>query len=1037
MKKLLFTLTFILTAACSFVYAQKVVQGVVSDAKETLPGVSIYEKGTPTNGTTTDGNGRYSLTLKGTSGVLVFRSIGYKLAEAQIGGRSSINMTLESDEQGLNEVVVVGFGQQKKLTLTGAVSMVSGQDIRENPSASLQNTLAGRLPGFFSQQPSGRPGADGANFFIRGVSSYNGNNRPLIIVDDIEFSYDQFARLDPNEIESLSILKDASTTAIYGVRGANGVVVVTTRRGKEGPPQISVRMETSLSQPTKIPRYLNAYESASLYNQAQINDNSANPNPSFKPRFSEQDLELYRSGADPYGHPDVNWREVLFKRFSQQNRGNIDLSGGTQRVKYFVSAGFLYQNGMLKDYGNGQGVNSNYYHQRYNYRSNLDMNVTKGLDLRLDLYGNFAQVNNPQVGSPFGYNDLFYDYSSFLTLAPFAYPVYNPNGSLGYSTWIRNENPNYNVNNVVGRLQYYGYNRDNESNMNVIMSARQKLDFITPGLSIQGRLSYTSNYFYTRSMTRDQFPSFIYNSDNDTYEPRDPNVYRVRRFFLGYNGRSTSRVMNVQAILNYDRTFGKHHLTGLGLLNRNSNAAANSNVVYNFIPSNFKGYSARIGYEYNQKYLFQFNAAYNGSDRFVSDKRYGFFPAVSAGWNISEEPSFKRSAPYLDLLKIRASYGLVGNDALGNSFSYYYQQNYANGNGPVVADFGYSSNGYTGIVEGTLANNNVSWEKEKKLDIGLEFGLFNSAVTGSVGYFNNNRFDILTTRGTVSAVFGQGLPPVNLGRVNNRGIEIELGYQNRIGKDFSYNIKGNYSVAKNKILFQDEPQSQYDYQTYTGKSIGQIRVYEFIGYYKDQNDIDNSPKPSVMPQPGDLKYADLNNDGIINGYDMAVTGFPNLPNTNFGINLGARYKNLSFSVLFQGARNFNVRGVAESIRAFSSNLTEVHKNAWTPELGDNAQYPRLSLLGGVSDPSSFPSTFWFISGNYLRLKTAQINYDLPISITKRLGIPQLRVYANGSNLFTITSLSKLYEFDPEITSGTDRVGYPPQRLINLGISATF
>lgn len=1025
-------------------YAQnRLVQGVVSDGEGNLPGVTVYEKGVTTNGTTTDANGRYRLTLRGKDGVLIFTAIGFKLAEQQTGGRTNLDVKLEPSDQTLNEVVVVGYGQQKKVTLTGAVSSVSGREIRENPSASLQNSLVGRLPGFFSQQSSGRPGNDGAQFFIRGVSSYNGNNRPLIIVDDIEFSYDQFARLDPNEIESLSILKDASTTAIYGVRGANGVVVITTRRGKEGPPQISVRGEFGLSQPTILPDYLNAYETARLYNQAQINDNAANPSPTLKPRWSQEDLDHFKNGTDPYGHPDIDWKKVLFRDFSQQYRGNIDLSGGTARVRYFISAGYLNQNGLLKNYGEGQGVDNNYYQQRYNYRSNLDMSVTKGLDLRLDLYGNFAQVNTPNAGSPSGKNDLFYDYSSFLTLAPFAYPLYNPDGSLGFSTWIRNENPAYNVNNVVGRLMYLGYRRDNESNMNAIVSAKQKLDFITRGLSIQGRLAYTSNYFYSRDVTRESFPSFIYNSTTDTYDPRDPNVYRLVRFGTTYNGRSTSRVLNLQALLTYDRTFGRHHVSGLALLNRNSNTARNDNAVYNFVPNNFQGYSVRLGYEFGQKYLFQLNAAYNGSDRFIGANRFGLFPAVSAGWNISEEGFFKSWVKAVDLLKIRGSYGIVGNDALGTAFSYYYQQNYTAGNiaavgGPAqAADFGYSSNPINGIVEGTLSNNNVTWEKEKKLDLGLEFGLFNSAITGSIGVFDNNRYDILTTRGTVSTIFGQGLPPVNLGKVNNRGYELELGYQNRIGTNFSYNIKGNYSFAKNKIVFRDEPANLYAYQNSTGKSIGQPRVYQWIGFYKDQADIDSSPKPSPPPQPGDLKYADLNNDGLINGFDQSVSGYPNLPNTTFGLNLGARYKNISFSVLFQGARNFNVQAAAEAIRQFSSNLTEVHAGAWTPELGDAATFPRLSLLGGISDPLSNPSTFYNISGNFVRLKNAQINYELPVALTKKIGIPQIRLYANGSNLLTFTGLNKLYQVDPEITSGTDRVIYPPQRLINFGISATF
>ncbi|WP_188814488.1 SusC/RagA family TonB-linked outer membrane protein [Hymenobacter cavernae] len=1050
MKKILLFLWLTLGVATQLAYAQgRVVQGVVRDLQGPVPGVSVYEKDTPANGIATDGEGRYRLTLKGKSGVLVFRSVSYKLSEVQVGTRTVVNVTMESTEQELGEVTVVGFGEQRKITQTGSVSQVSGREIRENPSASLQNALVGRLPGFFSQQSSGQPGADGAAFFIRGVSSYNSNNQPLIIVDDIQYSYDQFARLDPNEIESLAILKDAATTAIYGVRGANGVIVVTTRRGKDGPPQITARVESGLAQPTKIPHYLDAYQSASLYNQAQVNDNNANPVAGFKPRFSDADLQAFKDGSDPYGHPNVDWRKVLFRNWSQQYKANIDLSGGSPRVKYFTSVGYLFQNGMLNDFSKNTGVNNNYYQKRYNYRSNLDINVTKGMDLRVDVYGNFAQVNTPSVNSPNSinspYGDVFYDYSSFATLAPFAYSIYNPDGTYGYSKWSRDVNSAYNVNNVVGRLTNNGYYRNFENNINGVLSLKQDLGVFTDrlkGLTATGRVAYTSNYYYTRSMTRNSFPSFIYSPGTETYEPRDVNVYRTQRYFAGYDTRSTSRVVNLQAILNYDRTFGKHHVSGLALYNRNSNTAANSNNVYNFIPANFLGYSLRLGYDYADRYLFQINAGYNGSDRFSAANRYGLFPAVSAGWNIAEESFFKRALPVFDVLKIRGSYGLVGNDALGSGYSYYYQQNYANGNSTngnpsTTFNTGITSTPQAGVAEGTLANNNVTWEKEKKLDVALEFRLLNNTLSGSVDYFRNNRYDILTTRGTVSGIFGQTLPPVNLGRVRNQGIELELGYQSPLSRDFSYFIKGNYSLAKNRILFQDEPKNQYSYQNFTGHSIGQQRVYIYDGFYS-QADIASSdvPKPATGAQPGDLKYKDLNNDGKIDSYDQSVTGYPSLPNTTYGVNLGMRYKGFSVSVLFQGASNFNVAAGAEAIKAFGANLTDIHTKAWTPELGDDAAYPRLTLLGGISDPLN-RSTFWQISGNFLRLKNAQINYDIPNTLTRKVGIPAARVYANGTNLLTWTAASKLYDFDPEITLNTARTIYPPQRLINLGLSVTF
>jgi TonB-linked SusC/RagA family outer membrane protein len=1039
MKKIIYILLIQLVTAAALHAQNRTVSGTVMDSTGPIAGATVVEKGQSNNGTTTGTDGKFTLTLRTRSNTIIISSVGYINREIAVADRKEIVITLTGSEaKGLEDVVVVGFAKQKKVTLTGAVSTVSGAQLRENPSASLQNTLAGRLPGFFSVQPTGRPGADGANFFIRGQSSYNaGSNSPLIIVDDIEFSYDQFARIDPNEIESLSILKDASTTAIYGVKGANGVVIITTRRGKMGPPKIAARIETSFSQPTRIPKYLNAYETAVLYNQAQINDNNINPNPSFTPRFTQTDLDHFKNGTDPYGHPDNDWREILFRKFARQYRANFDISGGTERVKYFISLGGLFQDGMVKNFSKSQDVNGNYYHARYNYRSNLDIKVTNTTDLRLDLYGNIGEINTPNVGSPFGYNDVFYEYSSFLSLAPFNYPVYNPNGTYGYSNWQISgggTSSSYNVNNVVGRLTHYGYNRTYENNMNFISSVNQKLDFITKGLSIKGTLAYTSNHGYTKGMTRDQFPSFIYNPANDSYTPRDPNVYRIRRFFSAYGAGSTIRTLNLQAIVNYDRTFKRHRFYGLALANQSADLRFNSNVTYNFIPNNFRGFTGRLGYNFMEKYLFELNTAYNGSDRFSKDNRYGLFPAASVGWNIAKENFIQNNFKGIDHLKIRASYGLVGNDKIGSTFSYYYLPAWSNSG---TINFGTTSNVFTGIREGTLGNAEVTWEKEKKLDIGLDFGFLDNRLTGTFDYFYNERYDILTTRGTVSAVFGQTLPPVNLGIVENKGYEFELNYVDRIGKDFEYRLRMTYSVAKNKILYADEPLYTYGYQAFTGNSIGMQRVYRWIGFYRDSADVANSPIPSIRPYPGDLKYADLNKDGKIDGFDTEVTGYSNVPNTVYGFNIGFTYKGFTINAFFQGAKNFNVRAVAEAIRPFSANLTEIHQRAWTPQLGDNASFPRLSHLAGASDAIAYPSTFYFIPGDYLRLKTAEIGFTFPEKWVKRLRLENVKVYANGYNLFTWTKLDKLYDFDPEINTNTDRTIYPPQRSINFGTSITF
>ncbi|MGC4102598.1 SusC/RagA family TonB-linked outer membrane protein [Ferruginibacter sp.] len=1048
MKKIIYLILILIGFTSGTAMAQvNKISGVVTDNNgNAIVGASVVEKDVPGNGTNTNASGRFTLTLKGKSHVLVVTYVGYEKEEYKAGNNTTLQIVLKTASGSLSDVVVVGYGKQKKITTTGAISTVSGAELRENPSASIQNTMAGKLPGFFSQQTSGRPGADGATFYIRGQSSYNGgSNTPLIIVDDIEFTYEQFARIDPNEIESLSILKDASTTAVYGVRGANGVVIVTTRRGKIGAPQISFRGETSIQQPTILPHYLNSYETAKLVMQAQTNDGVA----AAQQLFKQADLDTFQRGLNPYTHPDVNWRDVLFKNFSQQYRGNFDISGGTEKVKYFISAGYLYQNGMLKNYGSKVGINNSFYNQRYNYRSNLDMKATATTDLRLDLYGNVSQINQPQVGSPFGYNDLFYDYGSFLTLSPFAYPLYNPDGSLGYSYWQRNNSiggTSYDVNNVIGRLNYLGYTRTFENNMNLVGTLNQKLDFITRGLSVKGTVSYASSYgdpgvnTNTVSMSGADFPSFIYDPTlADPYVPRNASIFRVRRLIRGSTSGSTYRSVQAQAFINYDRTFGgRHHVYGLALYNKNSVTRYNSSTAYNFIPNNLLGYTVRLGYDYKQKYLLELNAARNGSDRFSKAHRYGLFPAVSAGWNVSEEKFIKEHFSFLNRLKLRGSYGLVGNDKIGTSFSYLYTQVYTQSGGAVY--FGDpNANSSSAVYEGTLGNDEVSWEKEKKLDLAVEGAVLNSRLSFVVDYFNNNRYDILTSRAnSVSAVFGQTLPAVNLGKVNNKGIEIQLNWEDKIGKNFSYAIKGSYSYAKNTILFQDEPSYKYGYQSYTNHSIGSQRVYTWIGFYDSASIADPKvAKPSGTIRPGDLRYADLNGDGVIDGYDLKVQGYPNVPNTTAGLQISVAYKNFSIGVFFQGSSNFNVSAAAEAIRAFSSNMLAVHQQSWTPALGNNAKYPLLTFTPGTSDPAANPSTFWQIPGDYIRLKTAEVGYTLPEKWVKNMRMKNIRIYSNGYNLFTWTKLSKLYELDPEITLGTSRTVYPPQRIINFGITATF
>ncbi len=1061
MKKFIFySITLVLCLIGTFVKAQnRVVQGVVRDAQGPVPSVSVVEKGVPTNGVATDLDGKFRITLRSNSGVLLVRAVGYVSKEVNAGG-GIINITIESATQDLKEVAVVGYQTVPKKTLTGAQSAVSGNDIRENPSASLQNTLSGRVTGFISQQTSGQPGRDGAAFYVRGQSSLNGNDAPLIIVDDIEYDYAQFARIDPNEVESVTVLKDASQTAIYGIKGANGVVVVTTRRGKLGKPRISFRADYGLASPTILPTYLDSYHTALLVNQANVNDGQT-------PTWSAADLALFQNGQDPYGHPNNDWKKILFKKYADQYRGTFDVQGGTDKVKYFVSLSYLNQGGNTRDFSHGQGYDGNFYNHRYNYRSNIDITASKNLSFRIDAYGNIGEINNPSVyynSTNGNKNDVFSEFGSYLALSPYAYPITNPDGSWGFSNFQKSQTA-YNTPNIIERLTLDGYNRTNENNMVLSTSATEKLDFITKGLSARGTVAYTSNYTSSLSLTRTNLPSYIYNPTANTYTLAFPGVYRLERLGTNYqpnqpagpNLGPISR-LTAQSFLTYNRGFGNHHISALALYGITSytTGIANTNVNYanyNYIPSNTIGSSGNVTYDYKQKYILTFTGAYNGSDRFTGNKRYGLFPSGSAAYNIAEEPFFKNDIKFIDQLKFRGSYGIVGSDQISSTQSYSYLQSYINSSGPYTnvningqptgAAFGLT-NGSTlpannGIQEGSLPNANVTWEKSKQVDIGVDFAMFGSKVTGLVDVFNYNRYDQLITRGTVSGIFGQSLPPVNLGRTNAKGFEAELNYHNTIGKNFTYNFRGTYSTAKNKVVFRDDPAAQYPWQVYTGHPIGAEARYHFLGFYTAADIADPKvakPATGTAAKPGDLKYQDLNGDGVIDSKDQAVSDITNLPRNNFGFQAGFGFKGFTINALFQGATGFNIRGYEEAIRAFSANLQPIHQEAWTPALGDNAKYPFLTNTRSISDPGN-ASDFWSISGNYLRLRTAELAYNFPARLIQRAGLGAVRVYLSGNNIITWSKAFRLYALDPEATNNTDRQTYPPQKIYNLGVSVTF
>ena len=1034
MKKILLLISLFTCLALVLQAQTRVIRGTVKDADGPLSSASVYEKDNVTNGAVTNSNGTFQLSLRGNNNILVVNFVGYLSQEVNVGGKTNITITLLLDSKGIEEVIVVGYGTQKKITNTGAVSMITGKSIRDVPSANVQNTLAGRLPGFFSQQRSGAPGRDAADFFIRGVSSLNSSgNQPLIIVDDIEYTYNQVAQLDANEIESISILKDASTTAVYGIKGANGVLVITTKRGRVGKPTVTFTTETGFQSLVNRPRFLNAYETALLRNEALRNDGLAE-------QFTALDLELFSTGEDPYLHADVNWVDVLLRKSSLQTRNNLDIRGGTETVKYFVSLGQLWQNGLIKDFTTKRSeFNNNYYFQRYNFRSNLDIKASNTLGLRLDLTGRFGERNAPYAPSPLGNtNPVLEELYSFQILPPYAYPLINPDGSYPYSPSYTQEGNNgrsrYGKSSIIGRLAHMGYDRNFTNDLNIVVGGTQQLSMLTKGLSAKVTVAFASALSNNKNLRRNNVdvPSFYYNPQTSVYKlnPAYQN-YRLERMTVSYTiADPTTHTNNVQAMLNYDRTFKGHRVYGLALYNttsRTDRASTPANV-----PSNFQGVTLRTGYDYKSKYLLEFVVSRNGSDRFVGKQRFGWFPAISGGWNLGEEGFFRDRFPFIDLFKVRGSYGIVGSDVVpGNQYLYDQVWNRSG-----TYNFGETPNAFTGIREGTLGNTNVTWEKEKKTDIGTDITMFKGKISITLDYFSNFRYDQLILRQSVSSVIGIGLSRTNFGEVSNKGWDGQISYKNKLGK-VSYTVGANFSLAKNTIVNTDEPAAAYPWLARTGHPIGQSFGFTWIGFYKDSQDVKKSAVPPSGVVPGDLKYKDLNGDGVLDEFDQGIIGKPNLPSKTAGFTLGVTYKNVDVNVLLQGSFGYSFRIIAEGIEPFVSNLQPIHLERWTPATAETARFHRLTTsTAGINSSRSFPSDFWLIDASYVRLKSVDIGYRLPDRWMRSLKIANMRVFASGYNLLTWNNYDK-YQQDAEVASGSIGGAYPNSRIINFGIQAGF
>jgi TonB-linked SusC/RagA family outer membrane protein len=1023
----------------------RTITGTVKDVGGVLPGATVIEKGMPRNIAIVTTSGNFSINLKGVSNILVVKYVGYGQQEVNVAGKTAVDVILQTSSNDMNEVVVMGYQPKKRITSTGSASQIAAADVRTVPTANIQNTLSGRLAGFFSQQTSGQPGKDAASFYIRGLSSINGSNTPLIIVDDVEYQADQLQQINVNEIETVTILKDASTTAIYGVKGANGVLVVTTRRGKMGPPTVNLRMESGVQSPTRIPDFLNSYQSALLINEAETNYNKAYNQPNGGVSFTNNDLEAFRTGSDPYGHPDVNWYKAILKNYTYQTNTNLDISGGTNVIKYFITGGIFSQNGLLKNFSDPQNeINSDYNYNRYNFRSNLDLKANKNLSVRLDLSARFGTINQPHSTNILG---EIYDFSK---VTPYSAPYLNPNGSYAYAysqfnTFsLKNTPQQYST--INARLANGGYDRSTRTDFNSLFDISEKLDDITPGLAVTGRLSYSSIEQYTKQLYRYNNsgagsynpPSYHYDPIGDTYTLDPRGKYVLSDYNLAGNTDTYITRVNVQAFATYDRVFsGDHHVTGLLLYNQyQDNDQANA-------PSKFSGQSLKVGYGYKDKYLIDFNGGYNGTDRFASVHRFGFFPAVSVGYNIAKEDFFK--VPFIQYLKVRASYGKVGSDAIGGS-RYIYTQFYNKNDFSYPNDysFGTSHNASGAISEGTLANADVYWESQKEANIGIEANMFNNKLSVVLEFFRNVRYNQLIYPGDISNILGVGVPAVNAGKSVNRGIEATIGYHTSIGQ---VQVQSNlvFSYAKNKILDQREAAPAYTWLYRTGHPINQPFGYKAIGFYtQEEADKINSGAPGALAAPtngakiqaGDLRYQDKNEDGKIDIFDQQAIGSPNTPNTNIGLTLGAAYKGFSISVLFQGAFGYSFAVIGTGVEPFKSQFQPIHQQRWTPETAATAQFPSLTTDPlSVSSPSNYLSDYWLINAHYVRLKSLDIGYQLPSKLLP-FNFKYARLYISGYNLFTWKNFNK-YQQDPEVATSSAGDTYPNERVATLGLQVTF
>lgn len=1013
----------------------KLVTGTVSDASEPIIGATVKVKGT-TQGVITDMDGKFTLKVP-IGATLAISYVGYQDKEIVYKGESELKISLSEDVTQLEEVQVIAYGTARKVTITGALSSVKSDEIMKSPVANMADALSGKVSGLSSVQNSGQPGNDDTKLYVRGVGTLSTDmSAPLVLVDGVERS---FTQLDPNEVEDITVLKDASATAVFGVRGANGVILVTTKRGEAGKAKITFSTSASIQMPTNIPEFANSYDYAQVYNAAQLRDGVAEDNLMFSPEM----LEAFRTNSDPLLYPNTSWTDLLIRNASLQTQHNLTISGGTDRVRYFASLGVFTQDGLFKIYDNGHDKGFKY--NRYNYRINMDIDVTKTTVMKINLGGRLSDQRQPNYNNG-TYTNIEYLFSNIYTAVPFS------GAGIVDGKWITADQATFPGMGALndGLNTYYGkgYNTNTGNTINFDFLLEQKLNFVTKGLKAHVKGAYNSGVIYNkrREGRIENYKAVVV--DGQTVLKKNQETTTLA---WSQPTPSQSRDWYLEAALNYQRDFGDHHVSALAMYNQTMKYYYSSSGIYAGIPRAYVGLVGRVTYDWKTRYMLDLSVGYNGSENFAKGQRFGTFPAGSVGWILSEEKFMQPLKSVVNYLKLRASYGIVGNDIYSTTERFLYlPDNYllsTGTNAGQVVDFGsIASNRLTGSKESKIGNPNLTWETSAKQNYGVELHFFNSRLKTSLDYFIEHRKDILITRQANPTYLAISLPVVNMGKVDNKGYEISVRWEDR-ARDFNYYVGTNWSYAKNKVIFKDEIPQPYEYMCETGRPVGQQFGYVTDGFFSEA---DVQKYESVKgaeggipdhgegfsPKAGDVKYKDLNGDGKINEKDVSAIGYPTYPLLNGNVQAGFTWKGFDFSMTWSGAFKTsrllsNVYKVPFGDNNNSSLMRYMIDDAWTPEKGNSAKAPAISLSGSRTNNYK-NSDLWLRDASYVRLKNIELGYSFPKTLLQKLKISSLRLSVSGYNLLTFSELDFC---DPE--SNPNGRAYPLIKVVNFGLKVGF